>query len=189
MEIETSQLRETLAEYNVEMAGLKQRAGRVGEVEERLEEYEKSMEDSIDTEIKAKEEKLDKMFEEKVAGLEEEKVRTDQKLHEAEQKAKSLQAQVDESQNELFELRGRQEQRRAAITDDMELLLTDLDRANQRAQGAEKEVALLQDRLQEIKEATPLEEEDQELGQEASELRAQLQVKNHCSSPCLLIMP
>ena len=33
----------------------------------------------------------------------------------------------------------------AAITDDMELLLPDLDRVNQSTQGAEKEVALLQE--------------------------------------------
>merc|ERR1712112_6921 len=108
------------------------------------------MEDAIDLEIKTKEEALIKLFEEKQAKIEEEKTRTEQKLGEAELKAKSLQSLLDESQNELFEVRSRQERTSSAITDDMELLMTDLERANQRAVTAEKEAAMLQERLHQM---------------------------------------
>ena len=74
-------------------------------MEEKVEEQEKSMEDAIDLEIKTKEEALIKLFEEKQTKIEEEKARTEQKLGEAELKAKSLQSLLDESQNELFEVK------------------------------------------------------------------------------------
>ena len=105
LEIETAQLRETLGEYNLEMAELRSTAKKVTEMEEKVEEQEKSMEDAIDLEIKTKEEALIKLFEEKQAKIEEEKARTEQKLGEAELKAKSLQSLLDESQNELFEVK------------------------------------------------------------------------------------
>ena len=177
MEIETAQLRETLAEYNVEMADLKTKSRRLEEVEVKLEEYQKTMEESIDSEIKAKEEQLNKNFETRVKGLEEEAARTCQRLGEEERKNKGLQQQLDQTQEELFEARSQQEQRRSAITDDMELLLTDLERANQRALTAEKEVVLLQEQLQEAKEQGQERQEEGEQGEEAGQLRVVLQAK------------
>ena len=105
LEIETAQLRETLGEYNVEMAELRSTAKKVTEMEEKVEEQEKSMDEAIDLEIKTKEEKLVKLFEEKNSKIEEDKERTEQKLGEAELKVKSLQSLLDESQNELFEVK------------------------------------------------------------------------------------
>jgi homeobox protein cut-like len=159
------------------MAELRTQAKRVEEVEKKLEEYETNMEDSIDSEIKAKEEDLNKVFNEKMKSLEEEKVRTDQKLSEADQKAKSLQSLLDESQNELFDVKSKLDHKKSAITDDMDLLLTDLERANQRAATAEKEQAVLQDRLEELRqgggqEGAGPEGEGEE--REAGQLRAQL---------------
>ena len=107
LEIETAQLRETLGEYNLEMAELRSTAKKVTEMEEKVEEQENSMEEAIDLEIKSKEEALVKLFEEKSSKLKEEKARSEQKLVEAELKAKSLQSLLDESQNELFEVRKR----------------------------------------------------------------------------------
>jgi len=177
LEIETAQLRETLGEYNLEMAELRSTAKKVTEMEEKVEEQEKSMEDAIDLEIKTKEEALIKLFEEKQTKIEEEKARTEQKLGEAELKAKSLQSLLDESQNELFEVRSRQERTSSAITDDMELLMTDLERANQRAVTAEKEVAMLQERLQEMSIQERGEQGSSEEAGEGLALKAQLAAK------------
>jgi len=177
LEIETAQLRETLGEYNLEMAELRSTAKKVTEMEEKVEEQEKSMEDAIDLEIKTKEEALIKLFEEKQTKIEEEKARTEQKLGEAEMKAKSLQSLLDESQNELFEVRSRQERTSSAITDDMELLMTDLERANQRAVTAEKEAAMLQERLQEMSTQERGEQGSSEEAGEGLALKAQLAAK------------
>ena len=46
----------------------------------------------------------------------------------------------------MIQVRSRQERTSSAITDDLELLMTDLERANQRAATAEKEAAMLQER-------------------------------------------
>jgi len=177
LEIETAQLRETLGEYNLEMAELRSTAKKVKEMEEKVEEQEKSMEDAIDLEIKAKEEALIKLFEEKQTKIEEEKARTEQKLGEAELKAKSLQSLLDESQNELFEVRSRQERTSSAITDDMELLMTDLERANQRAVTAEKEATMLQERLLEMSSQEKGEQGSSEDAGEGLALKAQLAAK------------
>ena len=87
------------------MAELRSTAKKVTEMEEKVEEQEKSMDEAIDLEIKTKEEKLVKLFEEKNSKIEEDKERTEQKLGEAELKVKSLQSLLDESQNELFEVK------------------------------------------------------------------------------------
>ena len=62
------------------------------------------MEEAVSLEIMTKEEQLVKLFEDKSAKIEEERARSEQKLGEAELKAKSLQSLLDESQNELFEV-------------------------------------------------------------------------------------
>jgi len=177
LEIETAQLRETLGEYNMEMAELRSTAKKVTEMEEKVEKQEKGMEDAIDLEIKTKEEALIKLFEEKQTKIEEEKARTEQKLGEAELRAKSLQSLLDESQNELFEVRSRQERTSSAITDDMELLMTDLERANQRAVTAEKEAAMLQERLHEMSSHERGEQGSSEDAGEGLALKAQLAAK------------
>merc|ERR1719391_1488217 len=124
-----------------------------------------------------KEEQLVKLFEDKSAKIEEERARSEQKLVEAELKAKSLQSLLDQSQNELFEVRSRQERTSSAITDDLELLMTDLERANQRAVTAEKEVAMLQERLQEMSTQERGEQGSSEEAGEGLALKAQLAAK------------
>merc|ERR1719350_452989 len=135
------------------------------------------MEEAVSLEIMTKEEQLVKLFEEKQTKIEEEKARTEQKLVEAELKAKSLQSLLDQSQNELFEVRSRQERTSSAITDDLELLMTDLERANQRAASAEKEAAMLQERLQELNKQESGEQVNLEIEGEGLALRAQLAAK------------
>merc|ERR1719400_420515 len=150
---------------------------RVTEMEEKVEKQEQSMEEAVSLEIMTKEEQLVKLFEEKNSKIEEDKERTEQKLGEAELKVKSLQSLLDESQNELFEVRSRQERTSSAITDDMELLMTDLERANQRAATAEKEAAMLQERLHEINSQEKGEQGSREDAGEGLALRGQLAAK------------
>merc|ERR1719350_1432418 len=135
------------------------------------------MEEAVSLEIMTKEEQLVKLFEDKSARIEEERARSEQKLGEAELKAKSLQSLLDQSQNELFEVRSRQERTSSAITDDLELLMTDLERANQRAASAEKEAAMLQERLQELNKQESGEQVNLEIEGEGLALRAQLAAK------------
>jgi len=179
MEIETAQLRETLADYNIEMADLKNKARRVDEVETKLEEYRNNIEDKIDTEVKAKEEKLNSSMEEKIKVVEEEKARMEQKMAEGEQKTKGLQSLLDESQNEVYELKSRQDEVKSSVSDEVDLLMTDLDRANQRAGAAEREVVHLQEQLLKASEGMQRSGDGEDrVEEEGDQLRCQLAVKD-----------
>ena len=89
------------------------------------------MEETIENKIKSREEDLNNAFDEKVKNFEEEKIRNGQKLADSELKLKQLQCVFDESQSELYELKSKEDDKRNAISDEMDLMLTDLDRATQ----------------------------------------------------------
>merc|ERR1719319_1867203 len=157
MEIETAQLRETLTEYNIEMADLKNKARRVDEVETKLEEYRNNIEDKIDTKVKAKEEKLNSSMEEKIKVVEEEKAWMEQKMAEGEQKTKGLQSLLDESQNEVYELKSRQDE----------------------AKSSESEVVHLQEQLLKASEGMQRSGDgDDRVEEDGDQLRCQLAVKD-----------
>eukprot|EP00092_Neocalanus_flemingeri_P029576 GFUD01032122.1.p1 GENE.GFUD01032122.1~~GFUD01032122.1.p1 ORF type:complete len:685 (-),score=272.26 GFUD01032122.1:168-2222(-) len=179
LEIENNQFRETLADYNKEITDYKEKTKNLKDVEDKLERQEKNMEETIEKKIKSREENLNKAFDEKVKTYEEEKIRNGQKLADSEVKLKHFQSVLDENQSELFELKSKQDDKRNAISDEMDLALTDLDRANQRAIIAEKEVLNLQEKLSELKENTYKDDQDDEglQNEEASELRLQLSAK------------
>ena len=77
----------------------------------------------IQMKIGKKEEDLNRDFEEKSKILEEERERNRTKLNESEVKVKQMQQLLDESQNDLFEIRNRQEHQSNASTEEVDLLL------------------------------------------------------------------
>jgi len=179
LEIENNQLRETMGDYNKEITEYKEKTKNLKDVEEKLKSQDENMEETIGKKIKSREDDLNNVFDEKMKNFEEEKLRNGHKLAESETKLKKLQCLLDESQTELFELKSRQDDKRNAISDDIDLMMTDLDRANQRAVTAEKEVINLQEKVSELKENMNKEENDDEglHDQEASELKLQLHAK------------
>jgi len=179
LEIENNQLRETLTDYNKEITDYKEQLKHLKDVEDKLRHQESNMEETIESKIKSREEELNHAFNEKMKHFEEENIRNEQKLADSENKLKKLQAFLDESQSELYELKSKQDEKRNAVSDEMDLILTDLDRANHRALAAEKEVLLLQDKLSGMKENVYKDEQDDETfhEEESSELRRQLSAK------------
>merc|ERR1712025_993001 len=110
--------------------------------------------------------------------IEEEKSRNENKLADSERKQKQLQSLLDECQSELFELKSRQETKRNAISDEMDLVMTDLERANQRAVTAEKEVLNLKETIIELKDKLNNDDQEEAVHDEnASELKLQLHAK------------
>merc|ERR1711892_376347 len=159
--------------------GYKEKTKNLKDVEEKLKSQDENMEETIGKKIKSREDDLNNVFDEKMKNFEEEKLRNGHKLAESETKLKKLQCLLDDSQTELFELKSRQDDKRNAISDDIDLMMTDLDRANQRAVTAEKEVINVQEKVSELKENMNKEENDDEglHDQEASELKLQLHAK------------
>lgn len=150
------------------------------EMEIKVEEYETNYEETMNSKIKEKEEELNKEFEDKVKNFEEEKITIGQKLVDSEQKYKILQNHLEECQNDLFDLKSKGDEKREAASDETEMLMTDLDRANGRAHQAEKEVSLLQEKIQEMKKEEHEDDQDQDSEincQEVAGLRNQLHAK------------
>lgn len=178
LEIENNQLRETMGDFNKEITEYKEKTKNLKDIEEKLESQEKNMDETIDKRIKSREEDLINAFNEKMKNIEEEKSRNENKLADSERKQKQLQSLLDECQSELFELKSRQETKRNAISDEMDLVMTDLERANQRAVTAEKEVINLKETIIELKDKLNNDDQEEAVHDEnASELKLQLHAK------------
>jgi len=179
LEIENNQLRETLADYTKEITEYKEKTKTLQDIEDKFEHQETNMEGTIEMKVRSREEDLKTAYDEKFIKFEEERVRNGQKLADSEIKLKQLQSILDESQGELFDLKSKEDEKQNAISDEMDFMLTDLDRANQRAILAEKDVENIKEKLSELKEnmSNDQQDDDQLHDEEASELRIQLNAK------------
>ena len=142
---------------------------------------ETQMDAMIQQKVSKTEEELKKVFEAKSKLLEEETDRFKMKMNEGEAKVKQLQLLLDESQSELLEVKSKQERQNNASSEEVDILLVDLDRANQRAAASERELLLLKDQLQEARslknQQSSLDLESQETEQVTRDLKAQLLAK------------
>ncbi|ESO97743.1 hypothetical protein LOTGIDRAFT_103741 [Lottia gigantea] len=159
LEIENKQLRETLDEYNHEFAEVKNQEVTIKQLKEKLKEHEEKLESTADSRAKEKERELQRSFTEKERQLQETQLTVAKKLGEAEQKISSLQNSVESLQSELFEAKAKHDETTTAKSDEMEMVMADLERANERAAAAEREVEQL--RIQFTSATTNQREEDQ----------------------------
>lgn len=146
-EIENKQLRETLEEYNSEFAEVKNQEVTINRLKEKLREYEDKMEERVQARAKEKEKDMQKMFSDKERTLQETQVSVAKKLGEAEHKAATLQAALDSTQSELFDVKAKFDEVAAARSSEIEILEADVERANQRALSAERQVESLREEL------------------------------------------
>ncbi|KAJ7375021.1 intra-Golgi vesicle-mediated transport [Desmophyllum pertusum] len=146
-EIENKQLRETLEEYNTEFAEVKNQEVTINRLKEKLREYDDKMEDRVQVRVKEREKDIQKLFSDKERTLQETQVSVAKKLGEAEHKAVTLQAAVDSTQSELFDVKAKFDEVAAARSSEIEILEADIERTNQRALSAERQVETLQEEL------------------------------------------
>ncbi|XP_064600449.1 protein CASP-like [Liolophura sinensis] len=142
-EIENKQLRDTLNEYNCEFAEVKNQEVTIKQLREKVKEYEERLESAVEARAKEKEKELQRQFSEKERQLQENQLGLAKKLGEAEQKVSSLQKVLEGVQSELFDVRAKYDEATSAKSDEMEMVMGDLDRANERASAAEREVEQL----------------------------------------------
>jgi len=147
LELEVSQLRETLTATNTEVTILKFKEKELEQTQARLNELEENMDGSIQAKIAENKEVLEAESNEKLKEMEEEKLIAEQRLAEADAKTRQAQQLLTETQTELDDIKSNQDRKRNAMSDEMEMLLEDLDRANQRAANAEREVQHLNEKL------------------------------------------
>jgi len=152
MEIETAQLRETMALTNTEVTRLKMKEKELEQAQTKVAELEEGMEANLGSQSAVLRTSMEEEFNEKMKIVEEDQLMAEKKLQDAENKSRAAYKQLEEAQAELYDLRNKEDEKRRGISDEMDILLTDIDRANQRALTAEREVLSLQERLADIEE-------------------------------------
>ncbi|XP_058567639.1 protein CASP isoform X9 [Neofelis nebulosa] len=147
IETENQKLRETLEEYNKEFAEVKNQEVTIKALKEKIREYEQTLKNQAETIALEKEQKLQNDFAEKERKLQETQMSTTSKLEEAEHKIQTLQTALEKTRTELFDLKTKYDEEITAKADEIEMIMTDLERANQRAEVAQREAETLREQL------------------------------------------
>ncbi|XP_068172972.1 homeobox protein cut-like 1 isoform X3 [Antennarius striatus] len=147
IETENTKLRETLEDYNKEFAEVKNQEVTIKALKEKIREYEQSVKNQAENLAQEKQLQLHNDYAEKERKLQESQDSMSSRLEEAEHKAQSLQTALETTQAELFDLKTKYDEESTAKADEIELVMTDLERANQRAEAAQREAESLRERL------------------------------------------
>ncbi|KAL2085088.1 hypothetical protein ACEWY4_018408 [Coilia grayii] len=147
IETENHKLRETLEDYNKEFADVKNQEVTVKALKEKVREYEQNLKSQAETLAHHTQLQLHSDYAEKERKLQETQDCLSSKLEEAEHKAQSLQTALDTTQAELFDLKAKYDEESTARSDEVDMVMTDLERANQRAESAEREAWSLREQL------------------------------------------
>ncbi|XP_042298629.1 homeobox protein cut-like 1 isoform X2 [Sceloporus undulatus] len=147
IETENQKLRETLEEYNKEFAEVKNQEVTIKALKEKIREYEQTLKNQAENIALEKEQKLQNDFAEKERMLQETQNSTATKLEEAEHKVQTLQTALEKTRTELFDLKTKYDEETTAKSDEIEMIMTDLERANQRAEVAQREAESLREQL------------------------------------------
>ncbi|XP_075450450.1 protein CASP isoform X4 [Ascaphus truei] len=171
IETENQKLRETLDEYNKEFAEVKNQEVTIKALKEKIREYEQTLKNQAENLALEKEQKLQNDFAEKERKLQETQMSTSSKLEETEHKVQVLQTALDKSQAALFDLKTKYDEETSAKADEIEMIMTDLERANQRAEVTQREAEALKEQLTSLNKSPQHASHDQKApdGEQASE--------------------
>uniref|UniRef100_A0A3Q1EB79 Protein CASP n=1 Tax=Acanthochromis polyacanthus TaxID=80966 RepID=A0A3Q1EB79_9TELE len=147
IETENTKLRETLEDYNKEFAEVKNQEVTIKALKEKIREYEQSLKNQAENLAQEKQLQLHNDYAEKERKLQESQDSMSSRLEEAEHKAQSLQTALETTQAELFDLKTKYDEESTAKADEIEMVMTDLERANQRAETAQREAESLREQL------------------------------------------
>uniref|UniRef100_A0A7N6AT15 Protein CASP n=1 Tax=Anabas testudineus TaxID=64144 RepID=A0A7N6AT15_ANATE len=147
IETENTKLRETLEDYNKEFAEVKNQEVTIKALKEKIREYEQSLKNQAENLAQEKQLQLHNDYAEKERKLQESQDSMSSRLEEAEHKVQSLQSALETTQAELFDLKTKYDEESTAKADEIEMVMTDLERANQRAEAAQGEAESLREQL------------------------------------------
>ncbi|XP_055082235.1 cut-like homeobox 1b isoform X4 [Periophthalmus magnuspinnatus] len=156
IETENSKLRETLEDYNKEFAEVKNQEVTIKNLKEKIREYELSLKNQAENLAQEKQLQLHNDYAEKERKLQESQDSMSSRLEEAEHKVQSLQTALETTQAELFDLKTKYDEESTAKADEIEMVMTDLERANQRAEAAQREAESLREQMSLSNQSQPL---------------------------------
>uniref|UniRef100_A0A8C4R0I8 Protein CASP n=1 Tax=Eptatretus burgeri TaxID=7764 RepID=A0A8C4R0I8_EPTBU len=140
VELERQKLRETLSDYHTEFAQIRNQDVTVKSLRERLRELELELESRAQQLAQERIERERAEGAQRESSLREEKERALSQLQLGERRARELHLALAACQSEVLEVRNKYEEEASASSAELELLLSDLERVTQRAEGAEREV-------------------------------------------------
>jgi homeobox protein cut-like len=140
LEIENQQLRETLAEYSDEFAHVKNQEVTIKQLKDKIKEMEEKSEKQLQIRIKEKEKELQRQFIDKDEYAKNIQLDLVKKLGETEAKNANLIGQIQQLQNEMYEIKNKQDEMLNGKSCEIDLLLQDLEKSNERAINAERSV-------------------------------------------------
>eukprot|EP00794_Sanderia_malayensis_P014305 gene14305-15793_t len=173
LEIENQKLRETLDEYHVEFKEVKNQEVTIKELRERLKELEEKNEEKLQAKLKDRAKNLEKDFDNREKQFQEAQLTLASQLGEAESKVKELQKELSDLHGELFDVKSKSEEVAAARASEIDIIESDLERANQNRLSLEKYAESLKEQLTQALEARQTEATDEErLNQSLSSVTA-----------------
>uniref|UniRef100_A0A9J7X889 Protein CASP n=1 Tax=Cyprinus carpio carpio TaxID=630221 RepID=A0A9J7X889_CYPCA len=137
IDTENQKLRETLEEYNKEFAEVKNQEVTIKTLKEKIREYEQSVRNQAENLALEKHQQIHKDYAEKERKFQESHESLVGKLQEAELKAQTLQTALERTQTELFDLKTKYDEESTAKADEIDMVMTDLERANQQDESGE----------------------------------------------------
>ncbi|XP_075710314.1 homeobox protein cut-like 1 isoform X2 [Rhinoderma darwinii] len=185
IETENQKLRETLDEYNKEFADVKNQEVTIKALREKIREYEQTLKNQAENLALEKEQKLQNDFAEKEKKLQETQMSMSSKLEETEHRVQVLQTALEKSQAALFDLKTKYDEETSAKADEIEMIMTDLERANQRAEVAQREAEALKEQLSSVNKSlhhasqTPPDTDQTTEGSARSNMEVELTAKEH----------
>lgn len=138
LEIENKQLRETLDEYNTEFAEIKNQEVTIKNLKEKIKELEEKSEQHIQTRLNEKEKELRKLYSDKEDQLHTSQLDLVKKLGDTESRCLNLQNKLDKANSDLYDLKSKQDELLNAKSLEIEILMQDIDRLNDRVANAER---------------------------------------------------
>uniref|UniRef100_A0A1A8R605 Protein CASP n=1 Tax=Nothobranchius pienaari TaxID=704102 RepID=A0A1A8R605_9TELE len=156
IETENTKLRETLEDYNKEFAEVKNQEVTIKALKEKVREYEQTLKNQAENLAQEKQLQLHNDYAEKERKLQESQDSMSSRLKEAEHKVQSLQTALETTQAELFDLKTKYDEESTAKADEIEMVMTDLERANQRAEASQREAESLREQLSQSNQSHPL---------------------------------
>lgn len=145
LEIENKNLKETLRDYNEEFKEVRNQDVTIKNLRDRIKNYEEMMDETVKSKVKDFEKELSQQYAEKERLLRETQESVMRRLQEAEARVQTLQSTLDVTQSELFELKSKSDESTFAKSEETDILINDLERANQRAVTAEREMKRVQE--------------------------------------------
>jgi homeobox protein cut-like len=110
-------------------------------------QYDKNIDETLNQKLTSEVEKLQADFDDKLKLVEDEKADLEKKCKDAEVIAKTTQQLLEQTQTEIFEATNKLSQKSDAKSDEVEMILNDLEAAIQRAVIAERETEAIKEKL------------------------------------------